>query len=425
MLKERIDAETALKLFLPHVKPVTRCEEVPLSEAVNRVLARDIIASRDIPPFDRAAMDGYAVRAEDTFGASPENPIILEVVGEVEIGEKPGVEAGRGKAVRVATGAMMPEGSNAVVMIEYTSRVGNSVEIYKAVTPGENVSLKGEDVKAGEVVLRKRTVLQPQDIGMLAALGTTSVSVYSKPVVAVMSTGNELVEPGTEPEIGKTVDSNRFSLMAALKELGCEVVDIGICRDNEEELERTVKTALKKADMVIASGATSVGKKDVLPAVVEKMGEIIVHGVAIKPGMPTALAIADGKPVIMLPGFPVATLIAFYRFVPRILEHMMGFETIRRKWETVKAIAGRRIPSGSGMRTFTRVILRESKDGYVAEPVRTSGSGILSSLVKAHGFVIVPEEKEGVEEGEKVEVLLIRPLTRCLNAQNIQESRLN
>ncbi|AEA46280.1 molybdopterin molybdotransferase MoeA [Archaeoglobus veneficus] len=419
MLKERIDAETALKLFLPHVKPVTRCEEVPLSGAINRVLTRDIIASRDIPPFDRAAMDGYAVRAEDTFGASPENPILLDIVGEIEIGEKPGVEVQKGQAVRIATGAMMPEGSNAVVMIEYTNRVGDSVEIYKAVTPGENVSLRGEDVKAGEVVLRKKTVLQPQDIGMLAALGMKSVEVY-KPVVAVMSTGNELVEPGDgDEEAGKTIDSNRYALIAALKELGCEVVDMGISRDNEEELERTIKTALNKADMVIASGATSVGKKDLLPAVVEKLGKVVVHGVAIKPGMPTALAIADGKPVIMLPGFPVATLIAFYTFVPRILEHMMGFETIRRKWEKARAITAKRIPSSSGMRTFTRVILRESKDGYIAEPVRTSGSGILSSLVRAHGFVIIPEEKEGVEEGEEVEVLLIRPLTRCLNAQNI------
>jgi len=419
MLKERTDVETALRLFFSQLKLKVRCEEVPLSGAINRVLTQDVIASRDIPPFDRAAMDGYAVRAEDTFGASLENPILLEVVGDVEIGEKPEVEVQKCQAVRISTGAAMPKGSNAVVMIEYTSRVGDSVEIYRAVTPGENVSLRGEDVKSGEVILKKGTILQPQDVGMLAALGTTSVKVYAKPVVAVISTGNELVEPETKAEIGKTVDSNRYALIAALKELGCEVIDMGICRDDKEELERMLKNALDKADMVIASGATSVGRKDILPAVVEKLGKIVVHGVAIKPGMPTALVIVEDKPVVMLPGFPVATLIAFYTFVPSIVSRMMGIEVIKRKWETVKAIAGRRIPSSPGMRTFTRVILKESEDGhigYIAEPIRTSGSGILSSLVKAHGLVIIPEGKEGVEEGEEVEVLLIRPLTRCLYA---------
>jgi len=414
-LKERTDVETALRLFFSQLKLRVRCEEVSLTEALNRVLAQDVIANRDVPPFDRAAMDGYAVRAEDTFGASLENPILLEVVGDVEIGEKPEVGVQKGQAVRISTGAVMPKGSNAVVMIEYTSRVGGSVEIYRAVTPGENVSLRGEDVKSGEMILRRGTILQPQDIGMLAALGTTSVKVYAKPVVAVMSTGNELIEVGDYEE-GKTVDSNRYALIAALKELGCEVTDMGICRDDEAELEKTLKNALNKADMVIASGATSVGMKDILPVVVEELGKIVVHGVAIKPGMPTALAIAEGKPVVMLPGFPVATLVAFYTFVPPIVSRMMGIEVIKRKWETVKAIAGRRIPSSSGMRTFTRVILKESEDGYIAEPIRTSGSGILSSLVKAHGLVIVPEGKEGIEEGEEVEVLLVRPLTRCLYA---------
>ena len=191
---------------------------------------------------------------------------------------------------------------------------------------------------------------------------------------------------------------------------------MGMCRDDEDELEKTLKNAVDKADMVIASGATSVGRKDILPVVVEELGKIVVHGVAIKPGMPTALAIVEDKPVVMLPGFPVATLVAFYTFVPPIVSRMMGIEVIKRKWETVKAIAGRRIPSSSGMRTFTRVILKESEDGYIAEPIRTSGSGILSSLVKAHGLVIIPEGKEGIEEGEEVEVLLVRPLTRCLYA---------
>jgi molybdenum cofactor synthesis domain-containing protein len=403
---KHVNVEKALEEFFSKVRLESKTEDVPLMDAVNRILAEDVVSGYNIPHFDRAAMDGYAVRAEDTFGASFDNPMLLKVIGEMEIGEKKSIRIEKGEAVRIATGAVMPEGSNAVIMIEYTNRLNDSVEIYKAVTPSENVSLVGEDVKAGEKILQKGTILQPQDVGILAALGRTKVKVL-RIVVAILSTGNELVEPDKKPEKGEVIDVNRYTIASALKLLGCNVLDCGICRDEEKEIEKRLKYALHNADVVIASGGTSVGEKDLLPKVVKKLGEIIVHGVSIKPGMPTALAAVNGKPVILLPGFPVAAIVAFYNLVPPILEKTLK---VRIQQNYVKAKVAKRISSKEGVKTFTRVALKKSKDGYIAEPIRTSGSGILSSLVKAHGFAIIPEESEGVEEGEEVDVLLLRCL---------------
>lgn len=405
---KHIRVSDALDKYFNHVElNFDHIETVPLMESAGRVLAEDVVSDRDIPHFDRAAMDGYAVRAEDTFGASMDNPFILSVSNKVDIGDHKPVKIARGEAARIATGAAMPEGSNAVVMIEYTQELSNSVEIYKTVTPAENVSLAGEDVHTGDKILKKNTVLQPQDVGMLAALGMKEVSVRRKPVVAVLSTGNELIEPEDGLDRGKVIDVNRYCIVSALKMLGVEVLDCGIHRDNREEIKDALTSAVQNADMVVASGGTSVGEKDLLPEVVTDMGEIIVHGVSTKPGMPVALCHIDGKPVILLPGFPVAAMVAFYNFVPSILEKMLNTCIWEKKY--IKAKAGRRIPSTEGVRTFTRVTIEFGDGGeYIAQPIRTSGSGILSSMVKAHGFAIIPEDSEGVEKDEEVEVLLLR-----------------
>ncbi|MFP3909004.1 MAG: gephyrin-like molybdotransferase Glp [Archaeoglobaceae archaeon] len=408
---KHVKVSDALDKYFDHVKlKFEDAEDVPLLESVNRVLAEDVVSDRDIPHFDRAAMDGYAVRAEDTFGASMDNPFILTVKDKVDIGDSKSVKTSKGEAARIATGAAMPDGSDAVVMIEYTQELNGSVEIYKAVTPAENVSLAGEDVRTGDTILKKNTVLQPQDIGMLAALGINEVSVRRMPVVAVLSTGNELVEPEDADALdkGKVIDVNRYSVISALKVLSAEVLDCGIRRDSREEIEDALTYAIQNADMVIASGGTSVGEKDLLPEMVSDMGEIVVHGVSTKPGMPVALCHIDSKPLVLLPGFPVAAMVAFYNFVPSILEKMLNVCIWERKY--IKARAGRRIPSSEGVRTFTRVIIDRSLDGsgYVAHPIRTSGSGILSSMVRAHGFAIIPEDSEGVEKDEEVEILLLR-----------------
>ncbi len=405
--KERTPIDLALSLLSEVELKKIDSECVSVFDACGRILAEDIIAKIDVPHFDRSAVDGYAVRAEDTFGASVTNPVVLKLAGEVEIGEKP-CELGRGEAIRVSTGSALPKGANAVVMLEYAREFDGNVEVYRAVTPWENVSKRGEDVKAGEVVLKKGEVLQPQDIGIISALGYSKVKVLKRPKAAVIATGNELVEVGEKPEIGKVVNSNSPMLCCAIREFGCDPLYLGIARDDFDELSEKICKAVELADIVVVTGGTSVGKKDIVPEVVKRLGRLIVHGVAMKPGMPTGLGVVEGKPILLLPGFPVATLIAFYTFFPEVLARVTGIKIVAKKWSVVKAKLARRIPSQPGVRTFARVML---KDG-LAEPIRTSGSGILTSMIKANGMIVIPEDKEGLEEGEEVDVVLIRDLIR-------------
>ena len=407
--KERLSIQQVLDILEQMEFKTVDHEVIPINEACGRILAEDIIAKMDIPHFDRSAVDGYAVRAEDTFGASAMNPIVLKLVGEVEVGEKP-CKLNEGEAVRVSTGSALPIGANAVVMLEYAKEFNGYVEIYKAVTPFENVSRKGEDVKVGEVVLRRGEVLQPQDIGILASLGYSKIKVLKKPKVAIIVTGNELVEVGEKVEVGKIINSNGPMLCCAVKEFNCEPIYLGIAKDDENEIAKKIEIGVKQADIVLITGGSSVGKKDMVPNVVNKLGKVIVHGVAMKPGMPTGFGIIDGKPILLLPGFPVAALISFYTFFPEILAKIVGIKIIKKKWSSVKVTLTRSIPSQPGVRTFARVIIEDDK----AEPIRTSGSGILTSMIKANGIVIVPEEIEGFESGKEVEAVLIRDIIKKL-----------
>ncbi len=409
--KERMRVDDALKLYFEKANlKRLGSEKVDLLNAYNRVLSQDIVAKYDVPHFDRSAVDGYAVKAENTFGASTTNPILLRVVGSVEIGEKADFEIKDGEAVKIATGAPIPKGANAVVMLEYTNDLGEYVEILNAVSPFKNVSRRGEDVKAGEVVISKGEILQPQDIGILASLGVREVEVVKIPKIAVLTTGNELVELCEELEVGKIVNSNSPMICAAIKEIGCIPIPLGIAKDNPKEIESKIEEGLRVADAVIITGGTSVGEKDYVSVVVKNLGNLIVHGVSMKPGMPTGLAVINGKPVLLLPGFPMAALLAFYTFMPKIVERLLGIKILKKKGEIIKAIAKRRIPSSSGIRTFARVIY---KNGFV-EPLRTSGSGIITSMIKANGLVVIEEDKEGIEEGEKVDVTLTRHLIKLL-----------
>ncbi len=409
--KERMRVDDALKLYFEKANlKRLGSEKVDLLNAYNRVLSQDIVAKYDVPHFDRSAVDGYAVKAENTFGASTTNPILLKVVGSVEIGEKADFEIKDGEAVKIATGAPIPKGANAVVMLEYTNDLGEYVEILNAVSPFKNVSRRGEDVKAGEVVISKGEILQPQDIGILASLGVREVEVVKIPKIAVLTTGNELVELCEELEVGKIVNSNSPMICAAIKEIGCIPIPLGIAKDNPKEIESKIEEGLRVADAVVITGGTSVGEKDYVSVVVKNLGNLIVHGVSMKPGMPTGLAVINGKPVLLLPGFPMAALLAFYTFMPKIVERLLGIKILKKKGEIIKAIAKRRIPSSSGIRTFARVIY---KNGFV-EPLRTSGSGIITSMIKANGLVVIEEDKEGIEEGEEVDVTLTRHLIKLL-----------
>ncbi|WP_309493455.1 gephyrin-like molybdotransferase Glp [Candidatus Hecatella orcuttiae] len=411
---ESLKAAEALDRYFTTVQIKVRdAEEVPISDAAGRVLAQNLTAEVDIPPFDRAAMDGYAVKAEDTSGASATNPVLLDVVGTVEVGRKAELIVKKGQAVRVWTGAPLPEGADAVIMLEYTNLHDSGIlEVYRTVSQGQNVSKVGEDVRKGEVVLTKGLALKPQDLALLAALGKGKVKVVKKPVVAVASTGNELVEPGVPAESGKTFDSNRYFLLAAIAELGCTPLDLGIASEDLNSIKAKMEEGLRKADLTVLSGGTSVGARDLVVEALRSFPDscIVVHGVAIRPGKPVALAAVGEKPVVLLPGYPVAAMVTFYLFVQGIIGKMLGTSLPEISGYTVEAKMARRVPSHPGVRDFVRVALRKTGEGYEAEPIRITGAGIISSMVKAQGLVVVPEEKEGIEKGETVKVTLLRSL---------------
>lgn len=414
--KEATRIEEARRIFYEAL-PATRLpsEQVAVPKALNRILAEDVRAEISVPSFAKSAMDGYAVVAEDTFGSAPTNPSLLKLVGESKIGESPKTIVEKGQTVAIATGAPVPQGANAVVMVENTKRLETGdVEIYAPVAPGENVSQVGEDVKQGTVVLEKGRKLKPPDLGLLVALGRGTVNVVQKPKVGVLSTGNELldVSPG---ETAKIADVNRPVLMAMVEESGGMPLDLGIARDDTEQISRKLKQGLASTDLVLVTAGTSVGKGDLVPDVIDELGKpgMLVHGIAMRPSLPTGLAVVDGKPIISLPGLPVSAMLAFSTFAQPLILRML--ETEPDPQPKVKARTTKRIVGVPGFRTFIRVQVRESDGKLIVEPLRAPGSGILTTLTRANGIVVVPENVEGFDEGAEIEVQLFRPVERGEN----------
>ena len=401
----------AIQLLLQKLTVKLEDEEVPVDASLGRITASDVIATVDVPSYDRAAMDGFAVKAEDTYSASFSAPITMWLIGELLIEDTLQVEVGKGQCASIVTGAQLPAGSNAVVMVEYTRRLNDTtIEILSEVRPGENISRRGEDVSKGAAVLRSGTMLLPQDIGMLNALGTHQITVVRKPRVAVLSSGNELRDHSGSA--GRIADVNRPMLIAACQNLGSTPIDLGIVIDDYEAIRAKLLEGLQVADVVLVTAGTSVGPADIVPKVIDSLGQpgMLVHGVAMRPSMPTGLAVVNGKPVISLPGYPVSAYLAFIEFVHPLIAHLL--RTCLLPPPKVRVKLNRRIPGILGSRTYVRVKVISSKDGLIAEPVRTSGAGILSSLVQANGLIIVPENVEGYEEGALVDVELFRPQER-------------
>ncbi|MGQ4892374.1 MAG: gephyrin-like molybdotransferase Glp [Candidatus Njordarchaeia archaeon] len=406
--------DEALKKFISSLKlKPMGVEEIAVEDALGRVLGEDIISSIDIPPFSRAAMDGYAVIAEDTFGASQDNPIRLRIIGESSPGNPFEGEIKKGTAVKISTGAKMPGGANAVVMVEKTGTEGEFVDIFSGVGALQNVAKKGEDVKKGEVILRKGTVLEPFDLSILNYIGLRTVKVKAKPRVVIGATGSELVDVEHFEDAWKSgrfiVETNRIMIKSMVRQLGGTPIDIGIIEDDPDKIKGAIQKWLNEADIIILTGGSSVGKYDYIPKIINELGEpgVVVHGVTAHPGRPVALASINGKPIVNLPGYPVAAYIDFMLFVPPVIHRLLGIngEYVP---TVVRAILDAKIPSKPGTRTFARVKITKKEDGYHAIPVRITGAGVLSSLTKAHGFVIVPEDLEGYDKGEEVEVLLFR-----------------
>jgi len=383
-------------------------ETIPSKEACGRILEEDVISKFDVPPYDRSAVDGFAVRFSETFSASPSNPAFFKLKGTIEAGSDAGeIEISEGECCEVYTGAPMPKGADAVVMLEDCEVDGEYVKVKRPVPKFSNVSLKGEDIRAGEVVIRRGELLKPWHIGVLTSIGEDKVIVRRKPRVAVFSTGNELIEVEDIRKIHRgIIDSTRPMIVGALREIGCGVLDRGIVPDDFNLISNELSDLSKKADMIITIGGTSMGGKDLVPEVVRAKFLMIFHGLAVKPGKPTGLGSVEGVPVVMLPGYPVSAWIGFESIAIPLLYVWMGRTPPRR--DRVKATMTRRVASTPGIRHFLRVMLTKREGGFFAEPIAITGSGLLSSLTKADGLVIITEDLEGIEEGSEVEVELLR-----------------
>ncbi|MFQ6010732.1 MAG: gephyrin-like molybdotransferase Glp [Nitrososphaerales archaeon] len=387
-------------------------ERVPIISSIDRILASKLISQTDLPPYDRSAVDGFALKADDTSSCSKDNPVLLTIVDVVEIGTTPKVPVGKLEAVRISTGAPTSEGSDAVVMIEHAERQNGKVKIFNPISAGKNVIRKGEDVRVGEVLLDEGSKIMPQDVGMFSALSFRSIKVVRKPRVAILSVGDELLEAGSQQVYGKTVDINRPALISTLLQDGCEPVDLGIVKDDFDIVKERVLKGMSSNDMLLIGGGTSVGTKDIVPEVIDSLGEpgIVAHGLAMRPGKPTGLAIVNKKPIILVPGYPVAALIAYGTFAKPIIGKFLGSESVRNRGDIVQATLTEKLDSSLGIREYVRVVVVGKQEGFSAKPITASGAAILSSMVKTNGVLTVPEGVESIMQNEQVEIRLIRPL---------------
>jgi len=389
------------KYFTPQPAAI---DEVPISDAIGRTLAEDVISQIDVPGFDRASMDGYAVIAEDTFRADDDNPKKLQVIGRCEAGQQISITTGKGQAIEISTGAAVPRGANAVVMIEYTHREDSELEIFRSVVPGENIAAAGSDIMAGELVLRKGETVTPREIGVLAALGAEKAKVFRKPRVAILSTGNELIPSGAPLAYAKVYDINASAIAASVIECGGEPVNLGIVPDQAAIMEERLRRALQDSDIVLTSGSTSAGAGDLVYRIIDNLGKpgVLVHGISVKPGKPALVAVVDGKPLIGLPGYPTSALMIFHALVAPVLRAMSGLA--RRATVVLDAQLAVKTMSAKGRRELLPVHLtRTAKGGYLAYPAM-GGSGAISSFSLSDGFIDIPDTVEFLEEGEQVKV---------------------
>ncbi len=391
-------AEQALQSWLAALQiGVSKAAAVSLQDALGRVLAEDLTALEDLPRFDKSAMDGYALKSVDTAGASQSKPAIFQLTENNEIESM--------QAKQVWTGNPIPKGADAVVKLEDTKRRNGTLKVWSQLAPGVNVAKVGEDLKKGLIIAKSGARLNPYHIGLAAALGHSQLKVAEKPKIAILATGNELTEVGTALSGNLIYDSNKIMISVTCKELGAETADYGIVKDNVDEIADKIQKALKTNDAVITTGGTSVGGLDLVPDAVNKLGEpgVIVHGVALRPAMPTAVAVLEGKPVLILSGNPVAAIIGFEVFGRPMVCRLLGMTKTEPR-PMLKATLTRKVTSVLGRKTYLRVHVTLRGGEFYAEPVSTKGSGSISTMTQSNGFVIVPENREGVTGGETVTV---------------------
>ena len=396
---ELTDRENAVKLIMGNVKPIDRVETAPLDEAAGRVLAVDVVAGFDVPPFDRASMDGYAVKAGSTSGASGDKPIRLKLIGVQHAGELYGGEVGGGEALEIATGSPMPRGSDAVVMVEDTALEGDTVYVYKEVEAGRNMAPAGEDMRKGDHVLSRGAALTPGMVGALAALGYAEVEVYEKPRVAIYSSGPEIVPQGTPLQPGQIYDINSYTLSAVIEANGGVPVKRGIMLDDAGSIEAAIRDAAGH-DMGVFSGGSSVGSKDLFGEVMEGLGEVFFHGVRVKPGKPTLFGAVDGTPIFGMPGYPTSCLNNSYVFLAPAVRLVARLPP--RESRVLRLPMGKRMESRSDREQFITVRIEDGKAYRVYKQ-----SGDITSMTHADGYIVLPMGVSMVEEGETVKVTLL------------------
>lgn len=406
-LLDVVPPQEALQRLLEHLAPLPRHETIAVAGALGRVVAEEVVSPSDLPSFRRSTMDGYAVRAADTYGATEGIPAYLEVAGEVPMGRPAGMALLRGKMAKIHTGGMLPDGADAVVMVENTQQVDEkTVEVVRSVAPGENVLQVGDDVKRGSVLLRAGHRLRPQDIGGLMGLGITEVRVYPRPRLALLSTGDEVVSPDTEPAPGQVRDINSYSLASRAQRAGAEPVLLGIVGDEYEVMMEKARDGLKKADILVISAGSSVSTRDATARVIAELGKpgVLVHGVSLRPGKPTILAVCDGKPVFGLPGNPVSALVTFELFVVPTIHTLAGCNPLpQHDW--VEAKLTRNVASTTGREDYVSVRLERRQDGLWAIPI-FGESNLITKLMYADGMALIPLNVHGVGQGETVRVML-------------------
>jgi len=384
-------------------------ETISLAEALDRVLSRDLTAPEDLPPFFRSTMDGYAVQAKSTFGASEGLPAFFELAGEMPMGRADGMVVKEGQAVKIPTGAMLPEGADSVVMKEYCHRLDEAtLEVARAVSPLENVIQPGDDFRQGVVFLKKGRRLRPQDVGVMAGFGMMDVPVFRKPRVAILSTGDEIVPVDRAPLPGQVRDINQYTLGALCRKAGAEPLLTGLCPDDMDSLKERVQRALTRADSVWISGGSSVGTRDLTLRVFESLPhfELLVHGISISPGKPTIIGRSGSRTVVGLPGHVASALVVAAVFMTRIIFRLSGYAGLPRNWGVeVEALLSQNIESANGREDYVRVKLIETDEGLTAVPV-FGKSGLISTLVDSDGLIRIDMNSEGLYRGDRVKVTL-------------------
>jgi molybdopterin molybdotransferase len=403
-------------MFLSNLMPVKKAqeiinsslkqvgvEEISLEYAYRRVLAKEVISLLKSPPFKRSAMDGYAIRAEDTFGFSEKNPVKLKIIDSIGAGQISNAFVEAGNAVKIATGAPIPEGANAVVMEEYTISNGDYIDVEMSLTPNENVSPMGEDIHKGDVVLKEGRIIRPQDLAIIASAGYNMVKVYKKPKIGVITTGSELVMPRPDISGAEVINSNHYTFKAFV-ESALAIPTLVHCIDSHNLVKEEFKRLLETHDALISTGGTAISKGDVVVDVTTEIGDVFIHGVALRPGKPFGFGIVHKKPVFMLSGYPVAAMVQADVFVRNSLYKMQGIET---EPYIITKIASRKIPSSLGRTDY----IRAKTDGDMVRPLKIKGSGIIRSMVESDSYIIIEENLEGIGKGEECNVLLYDSLT--------------